>query len=87
MKPVDQKSVAYLPVNPTSSLFLVDTQVSRKSGVDNEDWFYEEIDQKGNVLCKYHVWHHMETFPPQKSSSGWRKLSREGAILESGERA
>lgn len=77
----------FLPVVSGNRLVCTDTKRSQRHGQDNDDDYFDEVDSEGNIVAKYHTWHHMSTFPPQNIiSQGWKKFDLEGNEIDSGSR-
>ncbi|CDQ48270.1 Putative uncharacterized protein [Vibrio anguillarum] len=49
---------------------------------DDDDYSFVEKDQDGNVVALYEAWHHMSTPKSFSASSGYKKLSPEGEVIE-----
>ena len=75
-----------LPISSSNKLVLQSTKRTQRHGMDNDDDYYEEVDPAGNVVATFHVWHHMDTHPPQSSSAGWTKFDVNGVEVASGRR-
>lgn len=54
--------------------------------MDNDDEYYDELSQDGSIAAKYHVWHYMSIYPPQKVDQGWRKTSVDGKLIAAGKK-
>ena len=65
-------------------LVLTHSERSEKHGKDKEDEYYNEVDSIDVVVAKYHVWDHMNIYPPQRTSQGWRKTDLAGTIIAEG---
>jgi len=83
---IDPKTLPFLPVGEGNHLTLTDSKSSQRKGMDNDDEYYDEVTPEGTVAAKYHTWHHMCIYPPQKTNSGWEKLDVEGNVIESGKK-
>ena len=86
MAPIDPNTLPFLPFEPGNSLILTDTKSENRKGMDNDDDFYDELDPAGQVIAKYHVWHHLNIYPPQKVDEGWRKTLPNGNFVASGKK-
>lgn len=80
----DLSDFQYLPVAAGNSLVLTEAKQDRRKGMDNDDDYYDELDPNGGLVAKYHVWHHMSIYPPQKVDEGWRKFDTQGKVITSG---
>ncbi|EHH2556870.1 hypothetical protein J7X27_004511 [Vibrio parahaemolyticus] len=49
---------------------------------DDDDYSFVEKDQEGNVVALYEAWHHMSTPKSFSASSGYKKFSPEGELIE-----
>ncbi|PNH84138.1 hypothetical protein C1M56_20650 [Vibrio diazotrophicus] len=49
---------------------------------EDDDYSFVEKDQDGKVVALYEAWHHMSTPKSFSASSGYKKLSPEGELLE-----
>ncbi|MFH0235500.1 hypothetical protein ACGRPC_18975 [Vibrio diabolicus] len=49
---------------------------------DDDDYSFVEKDQDGNVVALYEAWHHMSTPKSFSASSGYKKLSPKGEVIE-----
>uniref|UniRef100_UPI001E486607 hypothetical protein n=1 Tax=Rheinheimera soli TaxID=443616 RepID=UPI001E486607 len=65
----------YLPISDGNQLVLTNSNRSQKRGMDNDDDYYDEVNTAGEVVAKYHIWHHMSIYPPQKVNEGWEKFN------------
>jgi hypothetical protein len=74
----------YLPISEGNKLIHTDSKRTQKRGMDNDDDYYDEVTSTGEVVAKYHVWHHMSIYPPQNSDEGWDKFDSSGNKLASG---
>lgn len=81
---IDPHSHPYLPVSQGNSLVSTDIKSSQRKGMDNDDNYYDEINRGGEIVAKYHVWHHMSIYPPQKVNEGWKKFDLQGNVIASG---
>ena len=54
--------------------------------MDNDDYYYDEVTPDGEVVAKYHTWHHMSIYPPQRVNEGWTKYNLEGGKIDSSSR-
>ena len=80
----ESKHYPYLPIEDGNSLVRTDSNLSQRKGMDNDDDYFDEVDANGNVVAKYHVWHHMNIYPPQRVNEGWKKLDLEGNVIAEG---
>ncbi|MGB4061286.1 MAG: hypothetical protein WBK26_13850 [Burkholderiaceae bacterium] len=74
----------YLPIAEGNTLIHKESKRTQKRGTDNDDDYYEEIAPSGEVVARYHVWHHMSIYPPQNSDEGWDKFDFSGSKIASG---
>lgn len=81
---IDPQNHPYLPVSQGNSLVSTDRKSSERKGMDKDDDYYDEVNQNGETVAKYHVWHHMSIYPPQKVSEGWKKFDLEENLVASG---
>ncbi|MRX27281.1 hypothetical protein [Kangiella sp. HZ709] len=81
---IDASNFPYLPVSDGNHLIRTDFKSSQKKGMDNDDSYYDEVSPDGEVVAKYHVWHHMSIYPPQKVDEGWCKYDLEGKKIATG---
>ncbi len=81
---LDLNNFRYLPVAAGNSLVSTGATNSQRRGMDNDDDYYDELSPNGEVVAKYHVWHHMSIYPPQKANEGWKKLDLQGNVIASG---
>lgn len=81
---IDPKNHPYLPVCQGNSLVSTGGESRQRKGMDNDDDYYDEINQAGEIVAKYHVWHHMSIYPPQKANEGWQKFDIQGNVIASG---
>lgn len=83
---VDPNTLPFLPVQAGNTLVLTESRSENRKGMDNDDDFYDELDPAGQVVAKYHVWHHLNIYPPQNVDAGWRKTRPDGGLVASGKR-
>jgi len=82
------EEMGFLPVKQGNHLVATDLKNTQKKGMDNDDDYFNEVDQEGNVVAKYYTWHHMSIYPPQKvESQGWIKYDLNDNIIASGSRS
>jgi hypothetical protein len=81
---IDPKNHPYLPVCQGNSLVSTGGESRQRKGMDNDDDYYDEINQAGEIVAKYYVWHHMSIYPPQKVNEGWQKFDIQGNVIASG---
>ncbi|MBB1320594.1 hypothetical protein [Shewanella sp. SR43-8] len=74
----------YLPISEGNHLVSTGSKSSQRKGMDNDDDYYDEVTPDGDVVAKYHTWHHMSIYPPQRVSEGWEKLDLDGKKIDSG---
>ena len=74
----------YLPIAAGNHLVSTDSKRSQRKGMDNDDDYYDEVTPSGEVVAKYHTWHHMSIYPPQNVNEGWKKFDLEGNEVASG---
>lgn len=73
-----------LPKDPANKLICTDSKRTQKKGMDNDDDYYDEVSPSGEIVAKYHVWHHMSIYPPFHTSEGWNKFDLQGKKIASG---
>jgi len=83
---LDPNKFPYLPVDEGNHLILVDSKREQRKGMDNDDDYYNEVTSSGEVVAKYHTWHHMSIYPPQNVDSGWEKLDLSGNVINRGKK-
>lgn len=81
---IDINNFPYLPIAKGNSLVATGHESNQRKGMDNDDDYYDEVNQMGDIVAKYHVWHHMSIYPPQKVHEGWKKFDLQGNIIASG---
>ena len=86
MSKVDPQTLPFLPVLPGNSLVFIESKTEQRKGMDNDDEYYDELSQDGSIAAKYHVWHYMSIYPPQKVDQGWRKTSVDGKLIAAGKK-
>ena len=74
----------YLPIADGNYLVHTSSERSQRKGRDNDDDYYNELSQDGEIVATYHVWHHMSIYPPQKVDAGWKKFNLMGEQIVSG---
>lgn len=84
MTKVDPSTLPFLPVLPGNSLVLTDSKSEQRKGMDNDDKYYDELASDGAVVAKYHVWHHLNIYPPQRVDEGWQKTAPDGKVVANG---
>lgn len=55
-------------------------KVREKLKTFDDDWTHEEYDAEGHLIARYESWD--SRAPRTEHSSGWRKLSVDGTLLE-----
>ena len=55
-------------------------KVREKLKTFDDDWTHEEYDSQGRLVARYESWDYRA--PRTRHSSGWRKLSADGTLLE-----
>jgi len=86
MTKVDLGTLPFLPVLQGNSLKCTESKSVQRKGMDNDDDYYDEISPSGDIVAKYHVWHHMSIYPPQSVDQGWRKTSADGTPIATGKK-
>ncbi|GGK05878.1 hypothetical protein GCM10007426_38230 [Alloalcanivorax dieselolei] len=84
---IDPNQFPFLPVEEGNCLVRTDSKSSQRKGMDNDDDYYDEVGPNGELVAKYHTWHHMSIYPPQKVNQGWVKYDLEGNRIDSGSRS
>lgn len=84
---IDPNQLPFLPVEDGNYLVRTDSTSSQRKGMDNDDDYYDEVSPDGEKIAKYHTWHHMSIYPPQKVNQGWVKYDLEGNRIDSGSRS
>lgn len=74
----------FLPIAEGNHLIKTDSSSSQRKGMDNDDDYFNEVTPNGDIVAKYHTWHHMSIYPPQKTDQGWVKSDLEGNRIASG---
>jgi hypothetical protein len=74
----------YLPVAAENKLVLNQSKRTQKKGMDNDDDYYDEVNPAGELVATYHIWHHMNVYPPQSTNEGWAKFDVAGLRIDSG---
>lgn len=75
---INPEQMPYLPASKNNHLVLTDSKRSQRKGMDNDDDYYDEVDANGNLVARYHVWHHMSIYPPHNINEGWEKFDLNG---------
>lgn len=83
---IDPSKLPFLPVDSGNHLICTDSKSSQRKGMDNDDDYYDEVAPSGEVVAKYHTWHHMSIYPPQSVDQGWVKYDLAGNKIDSGSR-
>ncbi|WP_115720188.1 hypothetical protein [Gallaecimonas mangrovi] len=73
-----------LQIGEGNSLVISDTKRTQKKGMDNDDDYYDEVTPSGEVVARYHSYHHMSIYPPQRTTQGWKKYDLDGNVIASG---
>ena len=81
---IDPSNLPFLPVSSGNLLVHTDSRSSQRKGMDNDDDYYDEVTPDGDVVAKYHTWHHMSIYPPQRVDEGWIKYDLSGNKIDSG---
>jgi len=81
---IDPKTMPFLPVEDGNHLVLIYSKQEQRKGIDNDDDFYDEISPNGEVVARYHVWHHLNIYPPQNVNEGWDKKDLAGNLIAKG---
>lgn len=81
---IDPKTLSFLPVGPGNRLIKTGSKSYQRKGRDDDNDYYDEINEEGTVVAKYHVWHHMNIYPPQKVDKGWKKFDVNGEVVDWG---
>lgn len=84
---IDPTTMPFLPVESGNHLVQTDSKREQRKGMDNDDDFYDEVGPSGEVVAKYHVWHHLNIYPPQNVSEGWEKRDLNGNVVAKGSKA
>ena len=61
---ISAENFPFLPVKLGNHLVSTESKRSQRKGMDNDDDYYNEVNSNGEVVAWYHVWHHMEIYPP-----------------------
>jgi hypothetical protein len=86
MTKVDPGTLPFLPILPGNSLVCTESKSEQRKGMDNDDEYYDELSLDGDLVAKYHVWHHASIYPPQRVDQGWRKTSPDGKLIATGKK-
>lgn len=78
------ENLNFLPVGEENRLVATDLRRDQRKGMDNDDDYYDEVNRAGEVVARYHVWHHMSIYPPQQIDQGWRKFDLQGNVIGQG---
>ncbi len=84
---IDPKTMPFLPVDAGNHLLLTDSKREQRKGMDNDDDYYNEVNDQGAVVAIYHVWHHLDIYPPQMVNQGWEKKDLGGNVVAKGSKA
>lgn len=84
--PVDVANFPYLPVAEGNTLLCTEENWKASKGQDKDDDYYDEISPGGEVIARYHVFHHMSMYPPFQANSGWKKFNLAGAVIANGKK-
>ncbi|MHB8987699.1 MAG: hypothetical protein ACYC6S_02835 [Desulfobulbia bacterium] len=71
-----------VPDNHT--LTQTDTKWSERKGRDTDTYWYDEKDERGDLVAKYVVKDTTSMYPPQTRTIEFEKLSADGAHIKSG---
>ncbi len=74
----------FLPIEMGNHLVSTESKRTQRKGMDNDYDHYNEVNPNGEVVAMYHVWHHMEIYPPQNVSEGWKKFDLKGNEVAQG---
>ncbi len=74
----------FLPVEVGNHLVLTESNRDDRKGMDKDDQFYDEVTPNDVIVAKYHVWNHMNIYPPQRTSQGWKKMDLAGEVVAEG---
>ncbi|CAH8187893.1 hypothetical protein [Vibrio aestuarianus] len=69
-------------ISSDNTLELTGYSNSTRHMRDDDDYSFVEKDQEGNVVARYEAWHHMSTPKSFSASSGYKKFSPEGELIE-----
>ncbi|HCS64831.1 MAG TPA: hypothetical protein DIW64_12575 [Cellvibrio sp.] len=61
-----------IPENHT--LVSTGSKSEQRKGKDTDYYFYNEVDEGGNVLAKYEVSEAMSIYPPFGTAVNWKKV-------------
>ena len=81
---IEANQFPYLPIDQGNHLVSTDSKSSQRKGMDNDDDYYDEVNSNGEIVAKYHIWHHMNIYPPQRVNQGWTKVDLQGRHIASG---
>lgn len=84
---IDLKTMLFLPVENGNHLVKTESRQDQRKGMDNDDVFYDEVNRNGEVVARYHVWHHLNIYPPQNVYEGWKKTDLAGNVVAKGSKA
>ena len=84
---INPKTMPFLPVQDGNHLKRTDSRRDQRKGMDNDDDFYDEVNPNGEVVARYHVWHHMNIYPPQNVDEGWTQTCLAGNVIAKGSKA
>lgn len=81
IKPLE---LPFLPVEAGNHLILTNSNREERRGMDKDDQFYDEVAPNDAIVAKYHVWNHMNIYPPQRTDQGWKKTDLAGKVIAEG---
>jgi hypothetical protein len=81
---ISAENFPFLPIELGNHLVSTESKRSQRKGMDNDDDHYNEVNPNGEVVARYHVWHHMDIYPPQNVSEGWKKFDLQGNEVAGG---
>ncbi|MND29744.1 hypothetical protein D3C80_202580 [compost metagenome] len=84
---IDPKALPFLPVTAGNHLIHTDSKSTKRKGMDNDDDYYDEVTADGKVVARYHTWHHLNIYPPQRVNQGWIKYDLDNNKVDSGSRS
>lgn len=83
-KQIDPSDFPFLPIDEGNHLIATSLNSKQRKGRDDDDDYYDECTPDGEVVAKFHLWHHMSIYPPFGVSEGWAKFDLEGNKIASG---
>ena len=83
---IDASKLPSLPADAGNHFVLTDSKNSQRKGMDNDDYYYDEVTPNEEVVAKYHTWHHMSIYPPQRVDEGWVKYNLKDEEIDSSQR-